>query len=136
MKLITFAALLFSTSVMAANQCKPDDVCLKFESSNASKEIRCKSISMVSIRNNDEYGRALSISVNRRNAFHKYNQEYNNEDSKIYIMNEEFKLQLEIDESTIMDLMMVLNNQRKKKAAEKLVSCHSYLSSNKLLSRY
>ena len=135
MKLFIVAAILFSAPVMAANQCNPDDICLKFESSNVSKEVRCKSISAASIADNDVHGRALSVSVYRRQAFHNYNQEYNNNESKIYIMNEGFKLQFKTDKSVIMDLMLILDNQRKNKAAEELVSCRDYLRSNKLLSR-
>ncbi|UPK82459.1 hypothetical protein LW139_07140 [Proteus vulgaris] len=135
MKLLIVAALLFSTPVMAANQYNPDNVCLKFESSNASKEVRCKSISTASIVDNDDHGQVLSVSVYRRQAIHDYNQEYNHSESKIYIMNEEFKLQFETDKNVIMDLMLILDNQRKSKAAEELISCHDYLRSNKLLSR-
>lgn len=134
MKIITVAALLFSSSAMAANQCKPDDVCLKFESSKSSKAIRCSSISLASITNNEEYGKVLSISVNRRNTIFRYAQENHDEVSTIHLMNESFGLK--IDKSIKEDLMMILDNQRKSKAAEALVSCHDYLYSNKLLSRY
>lgn len=132
MKLITVAALLFSTSVIAANQCKPDDICLKFESNRASKTIHCKSIKLASIENNDENRKALWVTVNRRNAIYKYAQDNHDEISKIHVMNDVFGLK--IDENAKMDFMMILDSQHKNNAAETLVSCHNYLSSNKLLS--
>ncbi|EQC1412998.1 hypothetical protein ACY2L5_004357 [Providencia rettgeri] len=60
MKLITAAALLFSTSVMAANQCKPDDVCLSFKTNKGELSIACKNIESAEIdthiQENDSLG--------------------------------------------------------------------------------
>ncbi|MGJ3349447.1 hypothetical protein AAZR23_08120 [Morganella sp. Je.2.23] len=49
MKLLVAVVILFSASVMAANQCKPDDVCLTFKTNKDELPIACKNIESAKI---------------------------------------------------------------------------------------
>lgn len=44
MKLLTVATFLFSTSVMATNQCKPDDICFSITAGNEEIVVQCKDV--------------------------------------------------------------------------------------------
>ncbi|MTC44274.1 hypothetical protein GKR71_00270 [Providencia sp. wls1922] len=68
MKLITVAALLFSTSVMAANQCKPDDVCMSFTPDSSGEKgfsVECKDIYFTELKNDIYDTKKLSVKMTR-----------------------------------------------------------------------
>lgn len=44
MKLLTVATLLFSTSVIATNQCKPDDICFSITAGTEEIVVQCKDV--------------------------------------------------------------------------------------------
>ncbi|WP_368888132.1 hypothetical protein [Proteus columbae] len=61
MKLITVAALLFTTSAIADNQCKPDDICLSFNTSKGELFIACKNIESAEIDSHIQENDSLRI---------------------------------------------------------------------------
>ncbi|WP_404460752.1 hypothetical protein [Providencia rettgeri] len=94
MKLITVAALLFSASSMAANQCKPDDVCLKLEVDNDFHSVTCSGIKSAEFKHSEKYGEQFVVYVdeqNNFNAFARHNRN-NANDVSIYLSNYKFKL--------------------------------------------
>lgn len=61
MKLLAIFSLLFSTCAMAANQCKPDDICLSFKTSKDELSIACKNIESAEIDSHIQENDSLGI---------------------------------------------------------------------------
>lgn len=61
MKLLAIFSLLFSTFAMAANQCKPDDICLSFKTSKDELSIACKNIESAEIDTHIQENDSLGI---------------------------------------------------------------------------
>ncbi|QUC26988.1 hypothetical protein JY390_06615 [Providencia stuartii] len=61
MKLLAVAALLFSTSTIAANQCKPDNECLSFKTSESEISIACRNIESAKLNTYIDTNDSLAI---------------------------------------------------------------------------
>lgn len=63
MKLLIAVVILFSASVMAENQCKPDDICLSFKTSKDELSIACENIESANISTYIEKNDSLDIQL-------------------------------------------------------------------------
>ncbi|MEQ4625201.1 hypothetical protein AB6G19_05510 [Providencia manganoxydans] len=124
MKLITVAALLFSTSVMAANQCKPDDVCLVIETGNDIHSVPCSGIKSTKFKYSEKHGNEFVVYVDEEydfNRFARRNYNRGNEVS-IYLLNYKFKLK-SIYPRLRDNIAINISHEKVYEAANKVKSC-------------
>lgn len=126
MKLITVAALLFSTSAIAANQCKPDDVCLKFESNESTYTLHCKGIGRVEINDADSGDTFFTIFLKKEYNLYEYAKNNYKEDSVMSIFNKKFKLT--IGQRVRRVLVIPITSSEIKESTDSLMSCVKSLS--------
>lgn len=132
MKLITVASLLFSTSVMAANQCKPDDVCVSFKPFDAKEksfEVKCKDVSRPDVSTNRYDMNVLSFQIIEP-------VDENNESSvtgfsvgNFYILNQKYS-ELRVESNVSDSMSIYVNDDAQVNAAYSLVKCIESLNNN------
>lgn len=84
MKLLVMG-ILFSTSVMAANQCKPDDVCLSFKTSKDELSITCKNIESAKISTVIGKNDSLDIHLNGDTGLSDFSAKNMYQTAELYI---------------------------------------------------
>ncbi|EMD6370812.1 TPA: hypothetical protein ACYSAQ_001168 [Morganella morganii] len=84
MKLLVMG-ILFSTSVMAANQCKPDDVCLSFKTSKDELSITCKNIESARISTVIEKNDSLDIHLSGDTGLSDFSAKNMYQTAELYI---------------------------------------------------
>lgn len=124
MKLITVAALLFSTSVMAANQCKPDDICLKLETNNDVHSVACSGIKSAEFKHSEKYGEQFVVYVDEQNNFNAFARRNRNNanDVSIYLSNYKFKLGF-LNPRLRDNIAIDISHEKISEAANKVKSC-------------
>ncbi|HEC8346204.1 TPA: hypothetical protein RG646_RS07320 [Providencia rettgeri] len=131
MKLIIVAALLFSASVMASNQCKPDDVCVSFEPFDAKEksfEVKCKDVSQPDVSTNQYDMNVLSFHILEP-------VDVKNESSKagfsigsVYILNQKYG-ETRVESSVTDSMSTYINDEAQASIASALISCVDSLKS-------
>ncbi|MET4878569.1 hypothetical protein AB7160_01275 [Morganella morganii] len=84
MKLLVMG-ILFSTSVIAANHCKPDDVCLSFKTSKDELSIACKNIESAKISTVIEKNDSLDIYLNGDTGLSDFSAKNMYQTAELYI---------------------------------------------------
>ena len=131
MKLIAAATLLFSTSVFAANQCKPDDVCISFKPFDVKEksfEIKCKDIVQPDIAPNRYDMNVLSFQILNPVDVKNESSIAGFSVGALYILNRKYG-ELRV-ESNISDSMSTyVNDDAQLNVANALISCVDSLKS-------
>lgn len=131
MKLITVAALLFSTSVIAANQCKPDDVCVSFEpfdTKEKSFEVKCKDISHPDVTNNRYDMNVLSfqtlepVDVKNESSIAGFSV------GSLYVLNQKYG-DIRVESNVSDSMSTYINDDAQANIASALISCVDSLKS-------
>ncbi|MGO2337449.1 hypothetical protein [Providencia sp.] len=124
MKLITVAALLFSVSALAANQCKPDDLCLKIEVDNDFHSVPCSGIKSAEFKRSEKYGEQFVVYVDDKNDFNSFamRNRYRTNDASIYLSNYKFKLDF-LNPRLRDNIAIDISHEKIIEAANKVKSC-------------
>ncbi|HIH4317562.1 TPA: hypothetical protein ACYSBI_001498 [Morganella morganii] len=131
MKLFAVVAILFSASVIAANQCRPDDVCISyvpFDARNKGFEVECKNIKNIKMDKNQYDMTELSfdliepIDIKNKSAVDYYSF------GTLYILNNKYA-DLRGDTSVSSGMSIYVDGMEQVNAASALISCVKSLSS-------
>lgn len=124
MKLPVVVALLLSTSAMAANQCKPDDICLKIETGSDIHAVPCSGIKSTKFKYSEKYGDEFVIYVDEKYDFNRFaRRNYNNgNEVSIYLLNYKFNLK-SIYPRLRNNIAINISHEKVYDAANKVKSC-------------
>ncbi|MCW2254041.1 hypothetical protein M2263_000132 [Providencia alcalifaciens] len=131
MKLITIAALLFSTSVMAANLCKSDDVCVSFEpfdTEEKSFEIKCKDISHPDMSTNQYDMNVLSFQILKPVDVKSESSIAGFSVGSLYVLNQKYG-EIRVESNVSDSMSTYVNDDTQLNAANALISCVDLLKS-------
>lgn len=125
MKLITVAAFLLSASAMAANQCKPDDICVSFKPFDTKEkgfEVRCKDISQPDVSTNRYDMNVLSfqilepVDVKNKSSITGFSV------GSLYVLNQKYG-EIRVESNVSDSMSTYINDDTQANIASALISC-------------
>lgn len=130
MKLFIVAALLFSTSVVAGDQCKPDDICLKIEVDDDFHSVPCSGIKSAEFKHSEKDGEQFVVYVDDKNNFHSFamRNRYRTNDASIYLSNYKFKLDF-LSPRLRDNIALNISHEKISEAVNRVKSCVDSLNS-------